>query len=113
MTVAVPRPDRILLAYRIVAIVVSTGFAILCVVGLPLKYIGNESAVVQVVGPLHGFLYVLYLLLVLQLTLRERWPLPFAVLVALAGTIPFAGFFAERIVNRRVRARAAGPVVPR
>jgi integral membrane protein len=50
----------------------------------------------NVVGPTHGFLYVIYLLASFDLWRRVRWSLPRLVLVALAGTIPFLSFYAER-----------------
>lgn len=102
--------DTPLLAYRIVAMVVGVGLVVLVGVGMPLKYAAGQPVVVKVVGPLHGFLYVVYLLLALQLWLRERWHPLFALLVAAAGTVPFASFIAERTVSARVRRRQQAPV---
>ena len=70
----------------------------------------------NVVGPLHGFLYVVYLLGTFDLARRVRWSLPQLVLVALAGTIPFLSFYAERKVTHELaalRARAIGRNVSR
>jgi len=63
----------------------------------------------RLVGPAHGFLYMVYLVLAADLARRARWKLPFTVLVLLAGTVPFLSFVAERVVTRRVR--AAFPLV--
>ncbi len=102
---AVPARDTTLLAYRTVAIIVGVGLIVLVLIGVPLKYAANQPIIVKIVGPLHGFLYVVYLLLALQLWLREKWNPVFAVLVVAAGTVPFLSFVAERIVTRRVRER--------
>lgn len=102
------RRDPLLLAYRIVANIVGVGLVVLVLIGVPLRYLGHHPIVVMIVGPLHGFLYVVYLLLALSLLFRERWNIVFAVLVAAAGTVPFLSFVAERVVTRRVRARQAG-----
>ena len=56
-----------------------------------------------IVGPIHGFLYMGYLLLTADLAYRDRWPVGRAVLVALAGTIPFVSFVAERKITRPLR----------
>jgi integral membrane protein len=72
---------------------------VLVFVAMPLKYFGDNPAVMNVVGPLHGFLYVVYLLFSFDLARRVRWPLARLVLVALAGTIPFLSFYAERKVS--------------
>jgi integral membrane protein len=44
-----------------------------------------------------------YLLLTADLAYRDRWPVGRAVLVALAGTIPFVSFVAERKITRPLR----------
>jgi integral membrane protein len=76
----------------------------------------GRPTVVKVIGPLHGFLYIVLLLMVLTMSLRERWNPVFTVLVGLSGTIPFLSFVAEHFVTKRVRARRAasrpGPVAP-
>ncbi|MGI8869014.1 MAG: DUF3817 domain-containing protein [Mycobacteriales bacterium] len=98
-----------LLRFRIIAVVVGVGLVVLCCIGLPLKYIGNSSGVVAVVGPIHGFLYILYVLATLHLAIRARWTLGKVVLVALAGTIPFMSFVAERKVHAELSDTATTP----
>jgi integral membrane protein len=96
--------DGYLTAFRVLAIVVGVGLLVLVLVGMPLKYAADKPIVVDIVGPAHGVLYVLYFLLALQLWLRERWSLRFALPVLCAGIVPFLSFYAERQVTRRVRA---------
>ncbi|HEV2089006.1 MAG TPA: DUF3817 domain-containing protein [Cryptosporangiaceae bacterium] len=92
--------------FRVIAYLVGICLLVLAVVAMPLKYLGGNPALVELVGPVHGFLYVLYLLATLDLGLRCRWGVGRMVLVALAGTIPFLSFLAERRVTRDVRAQA-------
>jgi len=91
--------------YQVIAIVVGIGLLILVFVGMPLKYAAGLTAVVAIVGPLHGFLYIVYLLASLDLALRARLSIVRTLLVLLAGTVPFLSFVAERSVTREVRAR--------
>jgi integral membrane protein len=93
-----------LLRYRVIAYVVGVGLIVLVVIGLPLKYAADSSGVVSVVGPLHGVLYVVYLLATLDLARRIRMNPVTAVLIMLAGTIPFLSFVAERKVTGIVMA---------
>ncbi len=86
--------------YRIIAWIVGVFLLVLVLVGMPLKYIGDNDTVVAVVGPLHGFLYMIYLLLTFDLSRRAGWPFGRMILVMLAGTIPFFSFWAERQVTR-------------
>jgi integral membrane protein len=95
-----------LLRYRLIAWVVGVGLIVLVLVGVPLKYAADQPAVVAVVGPAHGFLYIVYLLASVDLAVRGRWPLRRTVLVMLAGTVPFLSFVAERVVTRLVRAES-------
>lgn len=95
-----------LLRYRAIAWVVGVGLIVLVLIGVPLKYAADQTAVVAVVGPVHGFLYIGYLLATLDLAVRGRWPLGRTLLVMLAGTVPFLSFVAERVVTRLVRAAA-------
>ncbi|MFN8172009.1 MAG: DUF3817 domain-containing protein [Candidatus Nanopelagicales bacterium] len=48
----------------------------------------------------HGWLYVLYLITGVDLAFRVRYSVPRTLLILLAGTIPFASFFAEAAVHR-------------
>lgn len=101
------RPTREVVAamkrYRVGAWIVGVGLLVLVLVGMPMKYLGGDPTVVAIVGPLHGFLYMAYLVLTADLAYRARWPVGRAVLVALAGTIPFVSFVAERSVTRPLR----------
>jgi integral membrane protein len=91
-----------LLRYRVLAWVVGTALIVLVFVGIPLQIAGNDS-VVRVAGAIHGFLYIVYLLLVLDLTRRTRLPLKHMVLTMAAGLVPVMTFVAERATTRRVR----------
>lgn len=96
-----------LMRYRVMAYIVGVGLVILVLIGMPLQYGAGVNAVVAVVGPLHGALYIVYLLAVLDLFRRAR--LSFWALVAMvaAGFVPFVAF----IVERRITAMLAEPRV--
>jgi len=87
---------RSLIRYRVMAYVTGTLLIILVFVGVPLQVAGVTLAVVKIVGTAHGFLYLVYLAAAFDLTVRLRVPLLRMILVLLAGTIPFAAFYAER-----------------
>jgi integral membrane protein len=99
-----PKIARTLLIYRIVAWIVGTGLVILVFVGIPLQVWGNSDGVVKVVGTMHGWLYMLYLVLVLVLARQCRWNPVRMILVMLAGTIPFLSFVAEHYTTKYVKA---------
>ena len=88
-----------LLFYRVLAYVVGVGLLILVLVAMPLKYLADSPTLVAIVGPLHGFLYMVYLVAAVNLAFRARWSPVKTVLVMLAGTVPFVSFVAERKVT--------------
>jgi integral membrane protein len=88
-----------LLFYRVLAYTVGVGLLILVLVAMPLKYFADSPTLVAIVGPLHGFLYMVYLVAAVNLAFRARWSPVKTVLVMLAGTIPFVSFVAERKVT--------------
>jgi len=97
-TTAVKTTDGALLRYRVMAYVVGTLLVIL--VG---GVIVSNRTIEVVLGTAHGYLYMVLLLTIADLWRRRRFPLKAVVLVALAGTIPFLSFYAERQITARVR----------
>jgi integral membrane protein len=96
--------------FRVIAYLVGV-FLLVLTVGVVLRYGFDYPALSETVSPIHGFLYMLYLVAVLDLGRRARWSPKRMILVMLAGTVPFMSFFAERAVTRRWLAadRASAP----
>lgn len=83
--------------------------AVMTVVGLPFKYIFDGSAAWYSIGwILHGWFFIIYVVAAIDICFRMKYSLGRTLLVVLAGTIPFASFFADHIVARTVHARLAG-----
>lgn len=96
-----------LIRYRFMAYLVGTLLIVLTCVGLPLKYFGNNASVVTVVGIAHGYLYMVLIITAIDLGRRARWTWKRLLLIALAGTVPFLSFVAERSATRDVRPKVA------
>jgi integral membrane protein len=89
--------------YRVAAWVTGVGLLVLVFIAMPLKYLFGIDRPTALVGMLHGFLYMAYIVCTLILAERCRWRPLDAVVILLAGTVPIASFVAERQVTRRVR----------
>ena len=100
-----------LLRYRVMAYLVGTLLVVLTLVGLPLKYVYGDDRVVTWTGMPHGWLYMVLIITAVDLGKRAGWSWSRVLLIALAGTVPFLSFLAERSATRDVRAklRAAEP----
>jgi integral membrane protein len=92
--------------FRVIAYVVGVGLLALTAAFILDRGFGQDQYM-NIVGPVHGFLYILYLLAIVDLALKARWSMKGAVLVMLAGVVPFLSFVAERRVTAKVRAGVA------
>jgi integral membrane protein len=89
--------------FRVFAWATGVALLLLVLVAMPLKYLADSGAMVRVVAPVHGWLYVGYVVTAFVVAYRLRWSPGRTVLLLLAGTVPFMSFVAERRVLRQVR----------
>lgn len=94
------------LRFRVMAwvtgVVLATAFVWLIVGRLFLDY-GNPDARPALYGYVwiaHGWLYFLYLIAGVDLAFRVRYSVLRTVAILIAGTVPFASFFAEAAVHK-------------
>ncbi|MCE7001281.1 DUF3817 domain-containing protein [Kibdelosporangium philippinense] len=98
---AAPGLKGALARYRVLAYIVGVG--LLALVGAMIMNYGfDQPQYSRIVGPVHGFLYVIYLVLTVDLGLKARWPIVKTGLILLAGMIPFVSFVAERRVTKEL-----------
>jgi len=101
----------VLKRYRVMAYTTAVLLIVLVFVGVPLQVAGHPG-VATVVGTLHGFLYIVYLVVAFQLTRTMHIPIFRTLLVLVAGTIPFGAIIAERRLtseySRQARRDARG-----
>jgi integral membrane protein len=93
--------------YRVLANVVGVVLVVFLLVAVPLRYLGGEPRLSEMISPIHGFLYIVYLGVTVDLARRADWTVGRTLLVALAGTVPFLSFVVERRMTRDVETRLA------
>ncbi|WP_106537505.1 DUF3817 domain-containing protein [Haloactinopolyspora alba] len=76
---------------------------VLCVAMVVRYGPAGDPTMSHIVSPIHGWFYVIYLVATGMLVYQRNWKPSWAVLIALAGTIPFASFVAERFVVTKAR----------
>ena len=92
-----------LLRYRIMAYTVGCLLVVLVCIGLPLEYLADNDTVVSWTAIPHGYLYMVLLLTAFDLGRRAHWSLWRLLAIALAGTVPFLSFVAERSATRDIK----------
>lgn len=80
---------------RIVAITEAVSFLVL-LAAVAIKRTGGTEAGVKVMGPIHGGLFVLFVLLAVIVAAEEKWRLKRTLLTLLCAVIPLGGFIADR-----------------
>jgi len=60
------------------------------------KYIEGNERGVELLGPIHGVLFLVFAIMVLVYYERLGWPFWKAVMAMFIGSLPFGGFWVER-----------------
>jgi len=87
--------------YRVMAYVTGV-FLLLLTTNVILKYVLHTGHLGPWVAIGHGWLYLIYVIVTVDLWFRTRMDVTRTVLVVLAGTIPFMSFVAERWVRTQL-----------
>lgn len=103
-----PVKRSVLIRYRVLAWVTGTLLIPLVFVATPLDLWGDTPGPAGILGFLHGWLYVVYLVFAFELTVKLRFGLRRMLLVLLAGTVPFCSFVAERKLTQAWQANQRG-----
>ena len=90
-----------LLRYRVLAWI--TGVWLLMLVAQMIARYGFDDERFVWVGFAHGWIYFIYLIFTVDLSIKVRWPLGKLVATAIAGTIPFLSFYFEHVRTREVK----------
>lgn len=81
---------------RILAFAEGISLLVLLFIAMPLKYLLNQPEAVEVVGMLHGLLFIGYSLLLLYRGLNQGWKLRVMAISFLCAFIPGGTFYADR-----------------
>jgi integral membrane protein len=99
-----------LAVYRVAAIVTGIGLLFLVLVAIPLRYLGDQPWLSQTYSPIHGLIFMAYVVVVIWVSTRRRWSPTKALLIIVAGAVPFASFIVERrVIADELSAQDLGP----
>ena len=89
------------LRYRVMAYITGVLIIVVCFVGIPLQVADHNTFIVNDIGTVHGFLYIVYIVFAYILAQKLKMKIGPTVLLLLAGTVPIMTFFVERWMMRR------------
>jgi integral membrane protein len=82
--------------FRILAFFEGVSFLLILFVTMPLKYFYQNPQPNKIVGMVHGLLFVLYILELIQVKIEFKWKTKKTILAAIASVVPFGTFIAEK-----------------
>jgi integral membrane protein len=84
------------LRYRVMAYITGVLIIVVCFAGIPLQVAAHNTFIVNDIGTVHGFLYIVYTIFAYILARKLKMKTGPTVLLLLAGTVPIMTFFVER-----------------
>jgi len=87
--------------FKAVAIAEGISYLLLLGIAMPLKYLMDMPLAVRVAGSIHGFLFILYVLVLLQTAMKLKWSFSKIVLGFFASLLPFAPFFLDKLLLKK------------
>lgn len=83
---------------RLVALLEGISFLALLFVAMPIKYMMDKPIFVEVLGPIHGLLFVLFVVLAYIYGEKCNWSFKKMGLIMLSSVLPFGTFYADHKV---------------
>ncbi len=92
--------NTVLKNFRIIAFTEGVSYLVLLLVAMPLKYVLHIPEPVKYFGWLHGVLFVIYGLLLLQVFIVLKWSFVKTLVAFIVSFIPFGTFWLERKLKK-------------
>jgi integral membrane protein len=88
------------LRYRVMAYITGVLIIVVCFAGIPLQLAAHNTFIANDIGTVHGFLYIIYVIVAYVLARKLKMKTGPTILLLLAGTIPVMTFVVERWMMR-------------
>ncbi|MFE6041796.1 DUF3817 domain-containing protein [Streptomyces sp. NPDC056452] len=102
---------------RLISIPEALSFPALILFGSVLSRVSDIDFLMKPLGILHGVLFVIYAVLLLDVWVKAKWPLKRVALFFLFALLPFGGLYGDKLLKQyeadgviAARARAEGTV---
>lgn len=91
-------------AFRYTAILEGISYLLLFALSMPLKYWAGIGEPNLYIGYVHGFLFIVFMVMAVVLTYEKKWGLRRLLIFFLASLLPFGTFYVEKKYLRPVSA---------
>jgi integral membrane protein len=88
---------------RLVGLLEGVSLLVLLGVATPLKHLYGDATLVRILGPIHGLLFLLFIIKTLSVGVEQRWKFSETTWkVLLACLIPFGTFYIDSKILRKI-----------
>lgn len=88
---------------RILGFLEGVSLLVLVFVAVPLKYYGQNPALSKLIGPIHGGLFLLFVINTLSVGVEQNWRFKTTTWkVLVACVVPFGTFYIDRYILSRI-----------
>ena len=85
---------------RILGFLEGVSLLVLVLIAVPVKYLLHDPALVKMIGPVHGMLFLLFVINVFTVGAEQRWTFITMGKMLLASFIPFGTFYMDHRILR-------------
>lgn len=78
--------------FRFMGILEGSSLVILLFIAMPLKYWFNMPQAVTIIGTIHGYIFLAYMVAIIYAMIAVKWPFRFTIGAVLSAFIPFGNF---------------------
>ena len=82
--------------FRIIALLEGVSYILLLLIGVPLKYIGNDEIIVKALGMPHGILFIAYIIFSIYQRKNMQWDIKTTLIILMGSVIPFGTFYVDK-----------------
>lgn len=86
--------------FRMVAIIEGISYLFLLFIAMPLKYFANMPEVVKYTGWVHGILFMLYILTLINAKFDANWGFKKVFIAFICSLLPFATFILDKTLRK-------------
>ena len=86
--------------FTIISMLEGLSLLLLVFVGVPVKYFFQDPLPVKILGPIHGGLFLLYIVMMIPVALDKKWNVITIIKLLTASIIPFGFIYIDRTILR-------------
>lgn len=90
---------------RLIAFLEGISLLVLVGIAMPVKYVYHDPSLVKTIGPIHGVLFILFVVNALSVGIEYKWKFSTTTWkVLLACIIPFGTFYIDKTILSKMEA---------